>query len=126
MDLASTYSGAIITVEGHSDPMGYLRKKKEGESELVLGRVKQSAKNLSLSRAVAVRDSLLAFGNAQGINLDASQFAVVGHGIAKPKSGLCGGGDPCAPKNEREWRDNMRVEFRIIQVEAEESVFKPL
>ncbi len=125
VDLASTYGGAIITVEGHSDPMGYLRKKKEGESELVLGRVKQSAKNLSLSRAVAVRDSLLQFGNAQGINLDASQFAVVGHGIAKPRSGVCGS-DPCAPKNEREWRDNMRVEFRIIQVEAEESVFKPL
>ncbi len=125
VDLASTYGGAIITVEGHSDPMGYLRKKKEGESELVLGRVKQSAKNLSLSRAVAVRDSLLAFGNTQGINLDASQFAVVGHGIAKPRSGVCGS-DPCAPKTEREWRDNMRVEFRIIQVEAEESVFKPL
>jgi hypothetical protein len=49
----------------------------------------------------------------------------VGHGIADPKSGLCGT-DPCAPKSEREWRDNMRVEFRVIQVEAEESVFRPL
>jgi len=125
IDLASTYGGAIITVEGHSDPMGYLRKKQAGESEVVLGRIKQSAKNLSLSRAVAVRDSLLEHAAQQGINLDASQFAVVGHGIAKPASGICGS-DPCAPKNEREWRDNMRVEFRIIQVEAEESVFKPL
>ena len=51
--------------------------------------------------------------------------AVVGHGIAKPRGGLCGD-DPCPPKNEREWRDNMRVEFRIIQVEAESDVFKPL
>ncbi len=125
IDLASTYGGAIITVEGHSDPMGYLRKKQAGEPEVVLGRIKQSAKNLSLSRAVAVRDSLLADAANQGINMDASQFAVVGHGIAKPSSGICGS-DPCAPKNEREWRDNMRVEFRIIQVEAEESVFKPL
>jgi len=125
VDLASTYGGALITVEGHSDPMAYLREKKAGSSELVIGRVKQSAKNLSLSRAVAVRDSVIAYAQGQGISLDPSQFAVVGHGIAQPKSGLCGE-DPCAPKSEKEWRDNMRVEFRIIQVEAESSVFKPL
>jgi ABC-type nitrate/sulfonate/bicarbonate transport system substrate-binding protein/outer membrane protein OmpA-like peptidoglycan-associated protein len=125
IDLASTYGGAIITVEGHSDPMGYLRKKKAGESEVLLGRIKQSAKNLSLSRAVAVRDSLIAHAGAAGINLDPSQFAVVGLGISNPKTGICGS-DPCAPKNEREWRDNMRVEFRIIQVEAESEVFRPL
>lgn len=125
IDLASTYGGAVITVEGHSDPMGYLRKKQAGESEVLLGRVKQSAKNLSLSRAVAVRDALVGHATTVGINLDPSQFAVVGHGIANPKNGLCGT-DPCAPKNEREWRDNMRVEFRVIQVEAEEAVFKPL
>jgi len=50
---------------------------------------------------------------------------VVGHGIAKPRGGVCGE-DPCAPKTEKEWRDNMRVEFRIIQVEAESGVFSPL
>lgn len=125
INLASTYGGAIITVEGHSDPMGYLRKKSEGESEMVLGRIKQSAKNLSLSRAVAVRDSILAHAQAAGVPLDPSQFAVVGQGIANPKSGLCGG-EPCNPKTERDWRDNMRVEFRVLQVEAEDSVFKPL
>jgi outer membrane protein OmpA-like peptidoglycan-associated protein len=125
VDLASTYGGALITVEGHSDPMAYLRDKKAGKPEIVLGQVKQAAKNLSLSRAGAVRDSILGYAGAKGVGLDASQFAVVGHGISNPKSGICGS-DPCAPKNEREWRDNMRVEFRIIQVEAESSVFKPL
>lgn len=125
VDLASTYGGALITVEGHSDPMAYLRDKKDGKPELVLGQIKQAAKNLSLSRAVAVRDSVLAYAQTKGVSLDASQFAVVGHGIAAPKSGLCGS-DPCAPKTERDWRDNMRVQFRIIQVEAESSVFKPL
>ena len=125
VDLASTYGGALITVEGHSDPMAYLREKKNNQPEVVLGRVKQSAKNLSLSRAVAVRDSIIGYAKNKNINLDPSQFAVVGHGISKPKSGLCGE-DPCAPKSEREWRDNMRVEFRIIQVEAESDVFKPL
>jgi outer membrane protein OmpA-like peptidoglycan-associated protein len=115
----------VITIEGHSDPMGYLRDKKDGKPEVVLGQVKQAAKNLSLSRAVAVRDSVIAYAKQAGITLDATQFAVVGHGLSKPRSGMCGD-EPCAPKNEREWRDNMRVEFRILQVEAESSVFKPL
>lgn len=125
IEYASTYGGALITVEGHSDPLGYLQKLKEGQAEVVLGRIKQSAKNLSLSRAVAVRDNLITFAQGKGITLDSSQFAVVGHGIAKPKNGLCGN-EPCPPKNEKEWRDNMRVEFRVLQVEAESSVFKPL
>lgn len=125
IDLASTYGGAIITVEGHSDPMGYLRQKKEGETDLILSRIKQSAKNLSLSRAVAVRDAVMGFAVQDGINLDESQFAVVGHGIAEPATGICGA-DPCAPKTEAEWLSNMRVEFRIVQVEAESSVFQPL
>lgn len=123
--LAATYGGAIITVEGHSDPMAYLRAKREGAPDVVLGRTQQSAKNLSLSRAIAVRDSLIAFAKAQGVSLDPSQFAVVGHGITQPKTGICGA-DPCAPKTEVEWQSNMRVEFRILQVEAEASAFKPL
>ncbi len=125
IDYATTYGGALVTIEGHSDPLGYLRKKKAGEQELVLGRIKQSAKNLSLSRAIAVRDSVIGFAKSREVSLDPSQFAVVGQGIANPKSGICGS-DPCAPKTEKEWRDNMRVEFRILQVEAEASVFNPL
>ncbi len=125
INLASTYGGAVITVEGHSDPMGYLRKHKEAVPQLVLGQIKQSAKNLSLGRAQAVRDNIIQFASSKGVLLDASQFVVVGHGISSPKSGVCGN-LPCAPKTEQDWRSNMRVEFRIIQVEAEESVFKPL
>jgi ABC-type nitrate/sulfonate/bicarbonate transport system substrate-binding protein/outer membrane protein OmpA-like peptidoglycan-associated protein len=125
IQFSATYGGALITVEGNSDPLGYLRKKKAGESSIVLGRVKQAAKNLSLSRAMAVRDSMTRYAARKGITLDPSQFAVVGHGISKPKNGVCGE-DPCAPKTEKEWRDNMRVEFRILQVEAESTVFNPL
>ncbi len=125
VELASTYAGAIITVEGHSDPMGYLRKKKENVPALVLGQIKQSARNLSLGRAQQVRDNIIGFAQNRGVSLDSSQFAVVGHGIASPRNGVCGS-DPCAPKTEQEWRANMRVEFRIIQVEAEDSVFNPL
>jgi len=124
-DLASVYGGAIITIEGHSDPMGYLKKKKLQENSIVLGRIKQSAKNLSLSRAQSVRDSIIASAKSRGVLLDPAQFAIVGHGITQPNTGICGS-DPCAPKTEPEWRSNMRVEFRLIQVEAESEVFQAL
>jgi len=125
VDLASTYGGAIIIVEGHSDPMGYLRKKKEKEKEVVLKRIKQAAKNLSLTRGTSVRDSIMDYAQSKGVSLDPSQFTVVGHGIMQPKTGMCGE-DPCPPKSKEEWQSNMRVAFRLIQVEAEEAVFTPL
>lgn len=125
IDLASTYGGALITVEGHSDPMQYLRAKKAHESALVLGQIKQAARNLSYSRAQSVRDALLKYGKTRNVLMDPSQFVVAGQGISMPKTGICGS-DPCAPKTEKQWRSNMRVVFRIVQVEAESSVFKPL
>lgn len=125
VSLAATYGGAIITIEGHSDPLKYLRQKKQDQPNIVLRKIRQSAKNLSLSRAVEVRESLMSYAEKKGVNMDVSQFAVVGHGIEKPSNGMCGA-DPCAPTTEDEWKENMRVEFRLIQVEAEESVFKPV
>ena len=125
IELSSTYGGAIITVEGHSDPMGYLRAKKKNKPNVVLSRTKQSAKNLSISRAQSVRDAIVNYSDAMNISLDESQFEPIGHGITNPATGVCGG-DPCAPKTEAEWRSNMRVVFRLIQIEAESSVFMPL
>jgi len=125
IDLASTYGGAVITVEGHSDPLGYLRKKKKKSSDIVLTRTMQAAKNLSMTRAIAVRQSVMNYGESKGISLDQSQFTVVGHGIMQPKTGMCGA-LPCPPKTNEQWLSNMRVVFRIIQIEAEESVFRPL
>jgi outer membrane protein OmpA-like peptidoglycan-associated protein/ABC-type nitrate/sulfonate/bicarbonate transport system substrate-binding protein len=125
VELASTYGGAIIIVEGHSDPMGYLRQKKGNAEEIVLKRIKQAARNLSLTRATAVRDNVMTYAQSKGVSLDPSQFTVVGHGIAQPKTGMCGA-DPCAPETKEEWQSNMRVAFRIMQVEAEETVFTPL
>lgn len=125
-EMASTYGGAIITVEGHSDPLGYLKKKKEGESPFVLNQIKTSAKNLSFTRANQVRQAIVQYMETKkGAVMDESQFGVIGHGIELPKTGICGN-DPCAPKTEKEWLSNMRVVFRILQVEAEESVFTPL
>lgn len=125
VEIASGYGGAVIIVEGHSDPMGFLSKKKQGASELILKRIEQAAKNLSLTRANRVRDSVIAYAKDNGVNLDPSQFTVVGQGIMQPKTGICSG-LPCPPKTKEEWRSNMRVVFRIVQLEAEQSVFTPL
>ncbi len=125
VELASTYGGAVITVEGHSDPLGYLRKQKENAGDLVLRRMQQAAKNLSLTRAIAVRDSIMDYAEANGVSLDQSQFTVVGQGITQPKTGMCGA-TPCPPKTKEDWLSNMRVVFRIIQIEAEESAFRTL
>ncbi len=118
VELASTYGGAVITVEGHSDPMGYLRKKKEGQSQVVLKRIIQAAKNLSLSRSNRVRDEIINYAQAEGVTLDPAQFATIGHGIVKPKYPV--------PSTKQQWLDNMRVEFKVVQVEAEADVFVPL
>lgn len=125
IELAASYGGAVITVEGHSDPMGYLRAKKNNKPSVVLSRTKQSAKNLSISRAQSVRDEIVTYAKSMNVALDESQFEPIGHGITNPSTGICGN-DPCVPKTAEEWRSNMRVVFRIIQIEAESDVFMPL
>lgn len=123
IDLSATYGGALITIEGHADPLGYLKKQKDGADELVLSRIAQSAKNLSYNRAGKVRSGLIALAEQEGFYMDPSQFALVGHGFAEPKTGLCENNQPCAPKTKDEWLSNMRVVLRIVQVEAESDVF---
>ncbi len=126
VELATVYAGAVITVEGHSDPLGYLKKKAANGTEVELRGLKQSARNLSLTRANSVRDTLIEFAKKEkGVSLDPSQFAIVGHGITNPKTGLLGG-EPKAPQNESEFLSNMRVVFQIVSVEAEESAFTPV
>ncbi len=118
VDLAATYGGAVITVEGHSDPLKYNKLKKKGAAKIVLNRTKQAAKNLSMNRSLAVRNSIVKYAVNNGVPLDESQFTVIGHGITQPKYPN--------PKTKEQWLENMRVVFRIIQIEAEESVFEPL
>jgi ABC-type nitrate/sulfonate/bicarbonate transport system substrate-binding protein/outer membrane protein OmpA-like peptidoglycan-associated protein len=118
VELAATYGGAVITVEGHSDPHKYLRLEKKGATSIELRRTKQAAKNLSMNRAIAVRNSIIGFAKNSGVPLDQSQFTVIGHGIAQPKY--------ARPQTKEQWLSNMRVVFRIIQIEAEDDVFSPL
>lgn len=125
LELAATYGGAVITVEGHSDPLKYLKKKHNGASVSRLRSIQQSAKTLSMSRALEVRNVVLDYAEERDQTMDESQFVTMGHGLTEPKTGMCGG-DPCPPKTEAEWLSNMRVTFRIVNVEAEASTFTPI
>lgn len=125
LELAATYGGAVITVEGHSDPLKYLKRKHKGASLSDLRSIQQSAKTLSMGRAMEVRDVVLEYADERGQSMDESQFVTMGHGIMEPKTGMCGG-NPCAPKTEAEWLSNMRVTFRLVNVEAEASTFTPI
>ena len=124
LETAATYSGAVITVEGHSDPLNYLKQKHNGASSHKLKSIRQATRNLSMNRAMEVRDTVLEYAQQQDQAMDESQFVTLGHGINEPKTGMCGG-DPCPPETEAEWRSNMRVVFRIVNVEAESSTFTP-
>jgi outer membrane protein OmpA-like peptidoglycan-associated protein len=132
LELMSIYGGALLTIEGHSDPTSYLRGKKEGSQELILSRVKQSARNLSYSRANAVKDSLIGYADSNGVTVDSSQFGIVGHGVMKPNTAGASyeaDGDialSSAPRTREEWEATRRVVFRLVQIEAESEVFEPL
>ncbi len=118
IDLAATYGGAIITIEGNSDPHKYNKLKSKGATNIVLKRTKQAAKNLSVSRALEVRKTIKHMAQENSVPLDDSQLTVIGHGISNPKNPN--------PQTKEAWLANMRVVFRVIQIEAEDSVFEPL
>lgn len=71
----------------------------------------QAALNLSLKRAEAVRDSVIDYAQAKGVQFDKSQIQPVGVGIREPFI--------AKPANMDEAAMNMRVEFRLLRVEAE-------
>jgi len=71
----------------------------------------QSALNLSRSRADQVRDSVTAYAKAQGLALDKTQIQPVGVGVREPFI--------AKPANMDEAKQNMRVEFRILRIQAE-------
>ncbi|MBN2589402.1 MAG: ABC transporter substrate-binding protein [Sedimentisphaerales bacterium] len=73
--------------------------------------VMNAARNLSRSRAEAVRDSIVDFARKNNITLDISQIQPVGVGVKEPLI--------TKPSNMAEAEQNMRVEFRIIRVNAE-------
>ncbi len=70
-----------------------------------------AAMALSKARADKVREALMKYATQLGANFDASQIAPVGAGITEPIV--------AKPKTIEEAKENMRVEFRIVKVDAE-------
>ena len=127
VDLAATYGGAVITVEGHSDSLNYLKKQKDGAGDAILSQIRQSARNLSMARANSVRDTIMKMAeDTRGYSMDSSQFVTIGMGISSPAHGRMCGEDPCPPQTKSEWLENMRVVFRIVNIEGESSEFELL
>jgi outer membrane protein OmpA-like peptidoglycan-associated protein len=130
--LVSTYGGALLTIEGHADTLEYLKRKQAGGTVDELSRMKQGAKNLTLQRANAVRDALLAYAKNKSVTLDPNQFATVGNGFMKPNVSGCvfdKDGDitaKCAPRTKDEWDAMRRVVFSVVSVEAEAESFSAL
>jgi len=71
----------------------------------------QVALTLSNARAEAVKKALEEFAKIRDVNLDLSQIVPVGVGIAQPVV--------ARPRNIKDAERNMRVEFRIVRVNAE-------
>ncbi|MFC1601455.1 ABC transporter substrate-binding protein [Candidatus Sumerlaeota bacterium] len=71
----------------------------------------QAALNLSLNRANAVRDSVIAFAKEKGLQLDMTQIQPAGVGVREPFI--------AKPSDMTEAKQNMRVEFRLLRVTAE-------
>ncbi|MGR3493013.1 MAG: hypothetical protein ACU0DW_13225, partial [Shimia sp.] len=116
--LASTYSGAIITVEGHSDPLHFLRREQAGADNAELRAIRTSTQNLSMDRAIAVVDALDQYANDVSVPMNRDQFTTDGVGITNPRHN--------PPATEAQWRENMRVVFRVLTVQAEATTFSPL
>jgi ABC-type nitrate/sulfonate/bicarbonate transport system substrate-binding protein/outer membrane protein OmpA-like peptidoglycan-associated protein len=118
LQIAQTYGGALVVIEGHSDPLGILQAQQKGERTEVLDQMRQVAKNLSLARANSVRLSFIQYSKEQSIHIDPSQFLAIGRGVEAPKFN--------PPRTREEWAANRRVRFVIKQVESELTEFKPL
>jgi len=83
----------------------------DGVAEHNARQTMQAALNLSLKRADAVRESIIAYAASKGLQIDKSQIQPVGVGIREPFI--------AKPENMDEARQNMRVEFRLLRVVAE-------
>ena len=71
----------------------------------------QAALNLSVQRAAAVKEAIAAYAEGAGVNVDLSALTPTGAGISDPLIPR--------PRSLAEARENMRVEFRIVRVDAE-------
>ncbi|MDO8470093.1 MAG: ABC transporter substrate-binding protein [bacterium] len=108
------FGGAIVVVEGHSDPTKVAKMRVANDPTVAL--VEQAAKNTSLERANEVRKSFIAFCKKRGTPIDASKVTVAGVGVKHPKYPK--------PATEEQWKQNFRVVFRMVSLEGESTSFE--
>ena len=127
VELAATYPGAVITIEGHADPRNYVKSQILGRGAAIQNRIKQSARTLSVQRAVAVRDAIIDMAAKQGVSLVKAQFVAVGLGVTQPKKPIPNTRESWNATSKPEWMEivtaNRRVVFKLVNVEAESDNF---
>jgi hypothetical protein len=146
LDLSQTFGGALVTIEGHNAPdllvilhgivpNSPLTAKQQKalvalgmsayaqESKLSMDQIgdaiktgELAARNTSKRRANAVRAAYIAFAKSKGVTVDESQLVAVGMGATHPKFAI--------PADEGQWKANMRVVFRVKNVETEMDSFQ--
>ncbi|MFY0656311.1 MAG: hypothetical protein JXR12_06145 [Neptunomonas phycophila] len=131
----SVYPGAVMTLEGHCDPLEYQKVMlKNGYAQATYGKskekagplVRQSCYDTGIQRAMQVRDAIIKYAkDTMNYSMTPDQFQILSHGLEKPISGMCGN-IPCKIKSKQAWLENMRVEVGVTVVEAEASDFELL
>ena len=128
IDDANSYSGALIIVEGHSDPAHYLISKLKHKVPLkTLKRIRQSARDLSRQRAEEVRSAIIEYArDVRGVDINETQFEVVGYGIDNPETGVCNG-EPCklplkGAQAKAAYAKNRQAVISFTTIEAEVEV----
>lgn len=118
LKIAQASPGAIVVIEGHTDIMPILEAQKNKQSVGAIDQLRQAQKSLSVKRSEAAMLSFMAYCQGKKYLVDKSQFHNIGLGSSNPLFPI--------PQDESQWKQNMRVVFRVKQIEAESSVFKPI
>ncbi|MCR4327301.1 MAG: nitrate ABC transporter substrate-binding protein [Nanoarchaeota archaeon] len=126
IEMAQTYYGALLIIEGHTEPTGIKRAEDSGTPKKEVEQMKQVAKNQSLERAEQVKNYVLSYAKKIGLKVDHSQFIPAGLSINSPKFSVeeiksMKGKD--FDRAKRMWEENRRVVFRVKQMETESSDF---
>lgn len=104
-------NGKELNLNSTSDVMKAVAGGEFGGSETNPQETMQAALNLSQTRAEAVKKAVVEYAKISKLNLDVSQVVPAGVGIREPLV--------AKPSNMDEAKRNMRVEFRLIRVSAE-------
>ncbi|MCA9126823.1 MAG: ABC transporter substrate-binding protein [Planctomycetales bacterium] len=105
------YKGKPLDLENLSEVMALVQTGAFAGGEFDPHVTMQAALNLSKLRADNVKQALADFGKQISANVDLSQIVPVGVGIAEPVISK--------PQSIEQAKENMRVEFRIVKVDAE-------